>query len=104
MKIPTKIKIESYVWSIVRKWRIPFHGADALGLTIPQTKTIEIVHGLQKDELEYVFIHEVVHAILAEKGMYIAGLSQEMEEMICHAIAKEFPKIFKMSVKTQGNK
>lgn len=104
MKIPSKIKVEGYIWSFVRKWRITFNGAEAYGLTIPQTRTIELLHGLTKEELEYTAIHEVVHAVLAEKGMYIAGMSQEMEEMVCHAIAKEFPKIFTMKFKTQSNK
>lgn len=104
MKIPTKIKIEGYTWSISRKWRIALNGHEALGVTIPHTRQIELVHGLEKDELDYVLIHELVHAILAEKGLYIAGLSPELEEIICHAIGKEFVKLFKINFKTQGVK
>jgi hypothetical protein len=104
MKIPSRFRIEGKIWAVEMKWRIDLGGAEALGLTMPQERKILLVHGMKKDEQLQVFIHEVIHAILAEKGLYIAGLSGEMEEIIAHGLSKELCNIFSFKVNTQGVK
>lgn len=104
MKIPEKIIIEGRVWLVKRKWRIVQDGESCDGLCVPETRSIFILHGLPKDELVQVFMHEFLHAIAFEKGMYLTRLSGDFEELFVHSFAKEILSNFTLKVKTPRSK
>jgi hypothetical protein len=104
MKIPKKVLIEGQSWSVVRKWRIVEGGVECDGLCVPEKKEIWLCHGLDKDEAYQIFMHEFLHAVLNEKGIYLVNVSDEVEDIIVHGIAKELFNNFKISNKTQRSK
>lgn len=104
MKIPKKVVIEGKEWSVERKWRIVDDGVECDGLCSPTDKKLFVLHGLEEDESYYTFIHEFIHAVLDEKGFHLFGISNEVEELICHGIAKELLNNFKLSTKTRRSK
>lgn len=104
MKLPKKVLIEGIEWMIVRKWRIVSEGTECDGLCVHDKHEIWVLHGLEEAEAFRIFIHEYLHAILYEKGIYLTGLSDEAEEMIVHGISKELCQSFNLKMKTQREK
>lgn len=104
MKLPKKVLIEGKEWGVERKWRIVDGGVECEGLCTPEDRKLFVLHGLEEHESDYTFIHEFIHAVLNEKGFYLFGISTEVEELICHGIAKELLNNFKLSTKTRRSK
>ena len=99
MKIPNSIIIEGYKWTIKRKWKLEIDGNSCLGLCSPESRTIFLVHGLEKDEAFEVFMHEYLHAILYEKGFYLTARTLDAEELLVNGLAKELLRTFRLKFK-----
>lgn len=92
-RVPKEIYILGKKWQVVHKWRLEDEGVMCDGLADVESRTIYLCHGLGNSKFQ-IFLHEFIHAVLAEAGVYHAGLSEEVEEIISHNLSKELESAF----------
>lgn len=87
---PLKFYIQGAVWKVKFKAILKDEADEACrGLTDPQKKIIYLERSLKGKELEWIFWHEYMHAVLAESGVVgnTGGLDTLVEEIICDNLA-----------------
>lgn len=89
MKIPASVFIKGKEWKVKRVWRLRVEGEDCDGTIDGETREIKIVHGLNKEELLDTYLHEFLHAIWFEYGLY-HFIGQDVSEIMSHNYASEF--------------
>lgn len=85
MKKLGTVKIMGKTWKIYLSDRLP---ENIDGLTTFAKRIIEITDRVNGDDFALCWWHEFGHAVLYELGMYLTGLSPEVEELLVDAYAK----------------
>lgn len=94
MKIPRKLKVGGFVYSILRDEKVSGH-SDTYGTTHLGTQTINIAPDLNGAKTEATFLHEVLHAIWHTYGLKEAGFDRKQEEQIVEALSNGIYQVFK---------
>lgn len=100
-KIPKKVLIKGHLWKI-RKLKKVIHedGEECRGIADHSNRTITIEKGMPAQEELSVFLHEMIHAALAEAHLHEgSGLSGQVEEIVCDAVADMLVGCFNVEVK-----
>ncbi len=100
MKIPAVVLIKGVEWKVKRVWKLQVDGEDCLGSTDSDKREIKIVHGLKGEELLDCYLHEYLHAIFFEYGMY-HSMSTDISEIISHNFASELRTNFTIKPRTK---
>jgi len=91
------LTINHFTWIIqlVNKAPIELPKYDVnLGLTVPSTLYIFLVHPLSRGNLEYVVRHELTHALLWSYGLWQVKLTTEV---LCDIMAMHSVELTKLS-------
>jgi hypothetical protein len=87
---PKRFLVQGAEWKVRFKNTIVDDSGDfCRGLTVPSKRKIILEKELEGEELEWVFWHEYMHAILYESGVVgnTGGIDELVEEIICDQFA-----------------
>lgn len=85
MRIPEKIKIGNFVYDVeVTDYPILHEGMLCQGLCDSENQMIQLAADLTKQNMERVFLHELIHAIHMDRGLDLG----EQTEVIVDELAK----------------
>lgn len=93
-RVPKELDVRGQRWQVHYKWGLRDEDGELCdGLCDAKNRKIWLSHGLGDDKFE-IFMHEYVHAILAEVGLYHTSLTKDQEEAICHNVGADIVKQF----------
>ena len=100
IKIPKKVVIKGRVWKVRRLKKVVHEDGDVCrGLSDFDSRTITIQKGMEPKEELFIFLHEMIHAALAEAHLNEnSGLPPTIEEIVCDSIADMLVECFKIEV------
>lgn len=99
MKIPKTIQVVNKEWRVEYKWNLRYDGHKCDGLCCHETRTIFIDRSLSKQEKEETFLHEYLHAIIAELGIKRKSLPIVLEELLVESLSQEIYEKFKLRLR-----
>jgi Zn-dependent peptidase ImmA (M78 family) len=74
---------------------------DSDGLCDPTTRTIYVRCGMSESEKTSTILHELIHAIFFESGLHHTSVSEDLIEIICHAVSETIHEQFRVIKRKQ---
>ncbi|NLD46703.1 MAG: hypothetical protein GX660_05820 [Clostridiaceae bacterium] len=93
MKIPEKLKIGAFEWTIVLNPDL-MHGRSERGCCRPKTSQIDIDPGYNITGQEETFVHEMLEAITAQYDITIEHKDLSNLATVLHQVIKDNPEVF----------
>lgn len=97
MKTPDHFLIKGERWKVSVKEKVVCDEELCDGLTLSESREIEVSESLSGRRFDHVLLHEFLHAVLHE--LHIHNLEEQEEEVIVDGIAKCLLDSFDMEVK-----
>lgn len=96
MRIPKTILVSGHEWTVEYKWNLRYDNQKCDGLCCHETRTIYLDRSLTKQNKITTFLHEYIHAVIAELNIKRKSLPMELEELIVEALSQELVGAFKL--------